>query len=33
MCLMGWHMWRTRQMVREPAPNPVLPPHAAEATA
>ena len=31
MCLMGWHMWRTWQLARNPAPQPVLPPHAAEA--
>jgi cytochrome c oxidase cbb3-type subunit 1 len=34
MCLMAWHMWRTRQMAaREPAPQPVLAPDVAEATA
>jgi cytochrome c oxidase cbb3-type subunit 1 len=33
MGLMGWHMWKTRQMARDPAPNPVLPADAAEALA
>jgi len=31
MGVMAWNMWRTRRMVAEPAPNPVLAPHSAEA--
>jgi cytochrome c oxidase cbb3-type subunit 1 len=33
MCLMAWNMYRTVQLARNPAPNPVLPPGAAEARA
>jgi hypothetical protein len=35
MCLMAWHMWRTRQMAGAGAPmaQPVLAPDVAEATA
>ena len=33
MCLMAWHMWKTRQMARDPAPIPVMSPDNAEARA
>ena len=33
MCLMAWNMYKTVQLARAPAPNPVLPPDAAEARA
>ena len=33
MFLMAWHMWKTRQMARDPAPIPVMSPDNAEARA
>ena len=33
MCLMAWNMYKTMQLAKAPAPQPVLPPDAAEARA